>query len=99
MRKWHYKADEAGRPRRFLSHAEAARWVFLKVAKFSATPVLIALANALLLHTFFDYRLSLSFIFLAVASLLILLLLVSAAMYLYLSLSGGIIGREERRSR
>ncbi len=34
MRKWAYKTDAAGRPRRFLSHREAAGWAVRRVGTF-----------------------------------------------------------------
>lgn len=46
MRKWIYKSDEAGKPRRFLNHREAALWAVTTVGKVFGTFALYWLVSS-----------------------------------------------------
>ncbi len=94
MRKWPYKTDDAGRPRRFLSHGEAAWWAVRRVGTFFL-PLLVSP----ILWAIFDpaapsQRLTALPLVAAVACVW---LSVVGAVYLYLALSGGVMGEDERR--
>ncbi len=97
MRRWIYKTDEAGKPRRFLDHREAALWATLTVGKplgaFSLTGLLALVFNPSADETV--GWLALTAVVLAIA--LSAWLLASAVLYLYVSLSGGVMDREARR--
>jgi hypothetical protein len=91
---WPYKTDSAGKPRRFLSHREAASWTALKVGKFFGLALLFVLLEALIFPEEsgrMDSAVYSAFL------LVVFWLLISAALYLYVALSGGVMGRDERR--
>lgn len=94
MRKWAYKTDGAGRPRRFLSHREAAWWAARRVGTF----FLPLLASPILWAIFGSDSSSrwLSALPLIVAVACVWFAVVGA-IYLYLALSGGIMGEAERQ--
>lgn len=97
MRKWMYKTDEAGKPRRFLGHGEAATWSMLTVGKLFGTIAGLMLLNAAVgAYRDGDPWSSLFVPTLAVAWLAIWLP-ASLALYLYVSLSGGVMDEEARR--
>ena len=93
-REWIYKTDPAGRPRRFLSHREAAWWAVRRVGVFFlplfSGPILWALfgpgspgrwPEAL------PVVLAIACVWAAVVG----------TVYIYLALSGGVMGEAERR--
>lgn len=97
-RKWLYKKDAAGRPRRFLSHREAARWAALTTGKVAGPFVLYALLMAFVHSAGPGLALAeRAASFSVVAILPVCWLVASGALYLYVALSGGVMGRDERR--
>ena len=97
VRKWIYKSDEAGKPRRFLDHREAALWATMTVGKVSGAFALYWLLNSVF-YTFRGGELAGATLTLApLAVMLAAWLLVSAVLYLYLVLSGGVMDDEARR--
>ena len=98
MRGWMYKTDEEGRPRRFLSHREAAWWAALKTGTLAGPVVLYAFLTAFLETAGPGMPLAQRAIYFFVPTALIVLwLCVVGAVYLYLVLSGGVMGETERR--
>jgi hypothetical protein len=95
-RGWAYETDAAGRPRRFLSHREAAWWAARRVGTFFlpllAPPVLWALFGAASPGRWLAALL-------VVAAVACVWLTVVGTVYLYLALSGGVMGKAERRRR
>lgn len=93
MGRWIYKTDEAGRPRRFLSHREAAWWAMLNVAKVAGPVALFGFLRVL-----FELGVAAGWTtFLYLASRLLLLgLLACGVLYLYVALSGGVMARSGR---
>lgn len=96
MREWMYKTDEAGRPRRFVSHREAAWWAARKVGTFFL-PLLVSPILWALFGSDSPYRWSA--VPPVVAGVILLWLLAVGSIYLYLALSGGVMGEAERRRR
>jgi hypothetical protein len=94
VRRWIYKTDEEGKPRRFLNHREAVWWAVLKVGKvlglFVVSPILWAIFGPEAPDRW--ARASL-----AVAVVVVLWLVAAGAMYLFVALSGGVMARAERR--
>ena len=97
MRKWIYKADEAGKPRRFLDHREAALWAVTTVGKFFGAYALYWLVSLVFgaLRNGGSGWPTLTFALLAIP--LTIGLLVSLVLYLYVALSGGIMDDEARK--
>ena len=97
MRRWLYKTDEAGKPRRFLDHREAALWALTTVGKvfgifalyFSASFVVDAFGEA----EFGNLGLAL----VPAAMIALAWLFISLVLYLYVTLSGGVMDNEARR--
>lgn len=97
MRKWIYKSDEAGKPRRFLNHREAALWSMTTVGKVFGALVLYWLINSIFI-TFSSGEFGGPVLtFVVAAIMLVAWLLISAVLYLYLALSGGVMDDEARR--
>lgn len=97
-RKWRYRTDVAGRPRRFLSHREAAWWAALTAGKF-ASPLLLYASLMAFVHSA-GPGLALAeraAPFSVVAMLVAFWLAGSGVLYLFVTLSGGVAGRDERR--
>ena len=97
MRKWIYKFDAAGKPRRFLDHREAALWALMTTGKVFGALALYWLLNSIF-YTFRDGELAGAVLTLVPAAVMVAAwLLVSAVLYLYLVLSGGVMDDEARR--
>ena len=97
MRKWIYKSDEAGKPRRFLDHREAAVWALTTVGKVFGAFALYWLLNSVF-YTFRDGELGGAMLTLIPAAVMLAAwLLISAVLYLYLVLSGGVMDDKARR--
>lgn len=94
MPKWIYKTDEAGRPRRFLSHREAAWWAARKVSVVFV-PLLVYPFVWALFGFGSPYPWS-AVLFVATGVILASPTTVGAV-YLYLVLSGGVMGEADRR--
>ena len=47
MRKWLYKTDGSGRPRRFLNHRELILWAVLKVGGYAGAPLALGVIAAI----------------------------------------------------
>ncbi len=102
MQQWIYKTNEAGAPRRFLSHREAAWWAMIEVLKFAAPrvwplilgPIILSFAPNLFPGPTSAARLVAG---LAVGATLALWLGVSGVIYLYIALSGGVMDAVDRR--
>lgn len=93
MPRWRYKTDDTGKPRRFLSHGEAAIWAARAVGKFAVPFVLIAGLRAIFDPGPPGQRSVATY---ALILLLASYFLISGALYLYVTLSGGVMNREER---
>lgn len=97
MRKWIYKSDEAGKPRRFLNHREAALWATMTVGKVFGAFALYWLISSI----FYSVRAGElggampTLVF--AAFMLAAWLLASGVLYFYLALSGGVMDDEARR--
>lgn len=92
-----YKTDEAGKPRRFLGHGEAAVWSLLGVGRFIGVLALFGLLNSVL-AAYRDGEIWRSaFVPVLAAGWLAIWLGVSLVLYLYVSLSGGIMDDAARR--
>ena len=95
-RRWIYKTDESGRPRRFLNHREAAWWAARKVGTFFV-PLLVSPVLWALFSPDEPYRWA------AVVPLMTAVvcvwLVVIVTIYLYVALSGGVMDRAERKDR
>ena len=99
-RRWIYKTDEEGRPRRFLSHGEAALWATLQTGKVAAPFALYAFLGAFLETAGPGMPLAQRASYFSLPAAVVLLwFLVVGAVYLYLVLSGGVMDREEGRRR
>ena len=96
MRKWAYKTDAAGRPRRFLSHREAAGWAVRRVGAFFL-PLLVSPVLWAVFHP--DAPSQRSTALPVVFAVACVWLAVVGAVYLYLALSGGVMSEAERRRR
>lgn len=97
VRRWIYKADEAGKPRRFLDHREAALWAVTTVAKLSGAYALywlVSLVFGVLGEGGSGWP---AFTFALLAISLTIGLLFSLVLYLYVALSGGIMDDEARK--
>jgi hypothetical protein len=97
-RRWIYKTDESGRPRRFLSHREAAWWAALKTGKF-AGPIMIWMIPATILAAV-PGRGTPGLWWMALpilGTLFLLWLMATGTVYLYVALSGGVMNRAERQ--
>lgn len=97
MRRWIYKTDEAGKPRRFLNHREAVLWALTTVGKVSGVVALYLLVGSIFgpLGGGEVGRSVLTLVPLAI--MLTIGLLIAFAMYLYVALSGGVMDDEARR--
>ena len=97
VRKWIYKSDEAGKPRRFLDHREAALWALMTVGKVFGAYALYWLVSLVVgaLRDGGSGWPTLTFALTSIA--LVTWLLVSLFLYLYVALSGGIMDDEARR--
>lgn len=93
-RGWAYKTDAAGRPRRFLSHREAAWWAVRRVGAFFSPFLASSILWALLGSPY-----ERSTVLPVVAVLASVWLAVVGTVYLYLALSGGVMDKAERRRR
>lgn len=92
MRRWLYKTDEAGRPRRFLSHRELLLWAALNVGGYVGPPLGLGLVIAI-----FDPQGVGREIVLALMAMVLAACVVGVVgIYLYVALSGGVMSREER---
>ena len=96
-RRWIYKTDDAGAPRRFLGHREVLLWAGLKVGRTTSPFALFGLLGSVVE----TYRDGLSgwpvFTLMLAVGWLAIWLSVSLAIYLYVALSGGVMDREDRR--
>lgn len=98
MRRWIYKTDQAGKPRRFLNHREAFLWALTTVGKLFGVAALYLLVGSI-----FDLRgsgevgWSMMLTLMLLAIVLAIGLLIAFAMYLYVALSGGVMDDEARR--
>ena len=95
-RGWAYETDEAGRPRLFRSHREAAWWAARRVGVVFVPLLVYTFARALF---GFDGPYPWSAILYVAAGVVLASLATVGAVYLYLALSGGIAGRGERHGR
>ncbi|QIN82584.1 hypothetical protein GBA63_07970 [Rubrobacter tropicus] len=97
MRRWLYKTDEAGKPRRFLDHREAALWAVTTVCKVFGVFALYFLIDSVLVPSrdgeFGEPVLT----FMLLAVLLVIGLLISLVLFLYVTLSGGVMDDAARR--
>ncbi len=97
-RRWRYKTDEAGRPRRFFSYREAAWWATLKTGKIAGPVLLYAFLRRFFVSAGPGVPLAeKAAFFLVPTALLLLWVLAIGVVCLYLGLSGGVIDRDERR--
>ena len=96
MRGWIYKTDEAGNPRRFSSHREAAWWATLRAGTLFGPMIALGAVRTLYLLFFSAPHIKVQvtiFVTLLVSAFWIC---ASAIVYLYLNLAGGIMSRAER---
>ena len=99
-RRWIYKTDEEGRPRRFLSHREAAWWAARRTGTVAGPFVLYALLRAFLETAGPGMPLAERAAYFSLPAVVFLLWLAAmGAVYLYLVLSGGVMAPDERRRR
>ncbi len=97
MRKWIYKSDEAGKPRRFLNHREAALWAMMTVGKVFGALALYWLINFVFV-TFRDGEFGGRMLTFVVAAIMLVTWLgTSLVLYVYVALSGGVMDDEARR--
>jgi apolipoprotein N-acyltransferase len=97
VRKWIYKSDESGKPKRSLNHREAALWALMTVGKVFGALALYWLINFIFV-AFRDGEVGMPMItFMVAAIMLATWLLISAVLYLYVALSGGVMDDEARR--
>lgn len=98
--RWIYKTDEEGRPRRFLSHREAAWWAALRTGTVAGPIVLYAFLGAFLETAGPGMPLTERFAYFSLpAAVFLVWLAVVGTVYLYLVLSGGVMAPDERRRR
>jgi hypothetical protein len=95
-RGWAYETDAAGRPRRFLTHREAAWWAACRVGVVFVPLLVYTFARVLF---GFDGPYPWSAILYVAAGVVLASLATVGAVYLYLALSGGVMGKAERRRR
>lgn len=96
-RRWIYKTDDAGAPRRFPGHREALSWAALKIGKLVGAFALFGLLGSAI-ETYRDGQTGWpTFTFVLAAVWLAIWLSVSLVLYLYVALSGGVMDREGRR--
>jgi hypothetical protein len=98
MDRWPYKTDEAGAPRRFLSHREAASWTARKVGKYAGAFALCVVLGSTLRRAD-EYSVPALAYNAAIVAALALFggLVVAVGLYLYIALYGGVMNRAERR--
>lgn len=99
-RRWIYKTDGEGRPRRFLSHREAAWWAVLRTGTVAGPVVLYVFLGAFLGTAGPGMPLAERAAYFSLpAAVFLIWLVVVGAVYLYLVLSGGVMAPDERRRR
>ena len=98
-RRWLYKTDGKGTPRRFFSHREAAWWAVLTTGKVAAPFLLLVFVRAF--FAAFDswaparFSPDWAIIFTVAALFLVVWPLTAGLLYLYVALSGGVMARLE----
>lgn len=92
-----YKTDEAGKPRRFLDHGEAALWAVVTVGKVFGVFALYLLAS-FVFDALRNGEVGGPMLTLVPAAIMVLAwLFVTLVLYLYVALSGGVMDSEARR--
>lgn len=99
MRTWIFKTDEDGKPRRFLSHREAAMWTASRVGAFFGLISVFGVARAIYEAFTSPSAFERQALIMILISLAVIWLGVCAVVYLYIVLSGGVMSRAERERR
>ncbi len=99
MRIWRYKRDADGRPRHFESHREVLVWALKSTGAIFGPFLGVAAVSAIYSLFTSEAPIQTEAAIVVATSVAVLWLASSAVMYLYVALSGGIMSRDERKSR